>query len=104
MTNQEYLQSILASDKLEEFVTWLDEYGAFDGSPWMEWFNKEYCKKCESIGCTYNAYWGLEKPDEVRKVECSYCELEGKCRFFPNYETTIDNKDIIKLWLMAEHT
>ncbi len=81
---------------LEEFVEWLDTYGAFDGSPWMEWFNEKYCQNCENIMIRpYN-------DDSDIEIPCSYCELKRNCKFFPNKEETPDNKEIIEMWLAEE--
>ena len=38
----------IKSKNIDEFTEWLDKYGAFDGSPWIEWFDKTYCQKCEA--------------------------------------------------------
>ena len=93
MNNFENLKSL----SLESLATWLDINVRFDDSPWMKWFDKKYCRNCESIECTYVDYW---KSDEHNcKVECAYCELEHKCRFFPDMEDIPDNRDIIELWL-----
>lgn len=73
---------------------WLDEHGQFDGSPWMEWFDTNYCKKCEPI---------LGKcEDDYRTLKFSYCELKGRCRFFPDLDHCIRNSEIIEMWLKLE--
>lgn len=85
---------------LEEFAEWLDKNGQFDGSPWMTWFNSNFCNKCESIECAYSDYWKSDANfSYTGKLECSYCELEGKCKFFPEMPDTPSNKDIIIMWL-----
>ena len=50
MTNYEKLKNM----SVDDFAEWLDEYGKFDESPWSEWFNSTYCKKCESIEVNRN--------------------------------------------------
>lgn len=80
---------------LKDFVEWLDEYGNFDGSPWMKWFDEKYCQNCDHI-ITYSVdFPNIEMP-------CSYCELYGNCKFFPDKEDTPDNKEIIEMWLAEE--
>jgi hypothetical protein len=77
MTNFEKFKSM----SIDELADWLDKYGQFDGSPWMEWFNDNYCKKCESIECEVDekdAFW----PGYT--MDCTYCELENKCKYFPH--------------------
>lgn len=79
---------------IEEFTEWLDEHGRFDNSPWMKWFDKLYCSNCESIMCRYE--------DSNIEFPCAWCELEHKCKFFPELKESPDNKDMIKMWLQAE--
>ena len=96
MTNFEKIKNM----SLDEFAEWVDEHGMFDNTPWMKWFNENYCDKCESI---------FVKAEEAEKVlgikpfyneeyECAYCEVyENCCKFFP--DKCPSNKDIIKMWL-----
>lgn len=84
----------IKSKSVDKFAEWLDKYGMFDNSPWMEWFDKKYCNKCEPVMCRYK--------DSKSEIPCSWCELENKCKFFPNLDHTPDNKDIIKMWLESE--
>lgn len=79
---------------IEELSSWLDEHGRFDGSPWMMWFDKLYCDNCESIMCRYE--------DSSREFPCAWCELEHKCKFFPEMDHTPDNRGVIKMWLQTE--
>ena len=37
--------------------------------------------------------------DGGREFPCSYCELNGNCKFFPDLDEAPDNKMIIKMWL-----
>ena len=104
MTNFERLQAMT----LDELVEWLDRNGQFDDSPWSNWFNENYCSKCESIMCKYKDaeetlgftpyIFGSYGGD----LECAYCELEHKCRFFPDLDDTPDNLETIKMWLNQE--
>ena len=71
---------------INQFSEWLDEYGVFDNSPWIQWFNGLYCNNCEAI------MW----------FPCLCCELEGKCKYFPDLDEAPDNKMIIKMWLESE--
>jgi hypothetical protein len=100
MTNLEYLQSL----PINKFAEWLDEHGQFDGSPWMDWFNETYCKKCESIKCKIKSTnIGITPLYPDREIDCAYCELEHKCKFFENLEDVPDNKEIIKMWLLKSY-
>ena len=82
------------SMNIDELAKWLDEYGAFDDSPWINWFNEKYCKNCPDIICKYE--------DGVKEFPCSYCELNNKCKFFPEYDETPNNETTIKMWLESE--
>ena len=89
---------------IETLVEWLDENGQFDGSPWCEWFDENYCKKCEPIKCKYSdtkKHLGFESFYEA-DISCAYCELEGRCKFFPELDETPSCKDIVKMWLESE--
>lgn len=80
---------------LDQFAEWLNKFGQFDKSPWMEWWDRTYCKHCDPIMCKYSDY-AIEFP-------CSWCELnDNKCKFFPKLEDMPDNKEIIKMWLQTE--
>lgn len=82
------------SMNIDELAEWLDKYGMFDNSPWMSWFDQKYCKNCEDIMCKYE--------DSEREFPCSYCELNGNCKFFPDLDEVPDNKMSIKMWLESE--
>lgn len=84
----------LKNMETEDFAEWLDEYGAFDNSPWMRWFDDKYCKNCPDIVCKYE--------DSEREFSCSYCETYGKCKFFQEMDEVPENKEIVKMWLESE--
>lgn len=90
MTNFENIKAM----SVEELASWLDKHGRFDNSPWIAWFDTLYCGNCEPIICHY--------PESKREFSCSYCELEGQCKFFPDMDHVPDNEDIIKMWLQLE--
>ena len=48
---------------------------------------------CADIMCKY---------EDGERFPCSYCELNGNCKFFPNLDETPDNKRITKMWLESE--
>lgn len=90
MKNIELLQSM----SVEELTAWLDKHGQFENSPWMKWFDKNYCEECE-VEIAY-------VPEFDREVKCSWCELHGKCKYFQEMEDVIDGKKIIEAWLKAD--
>jgi hypothetical protein len=85
------------SMNIDEFIEWLDKNGTTDYSPWVLWFDDNYCKKCEPE-ITYKEILGKEY-----ECECAWCEThDNKCRFFPDVDYALDNKKTIKLWLESE--
>lgn len=94
----------LTSLSLEELAKWLDNNVQHDDSPWMAWFNKKYCSKCEPE--IVKKEDSMSKLDfellfNEKEIECSYCEVYNKCRFFPNKEN-LSTVEIIELWLKEE--
>lgn len=90
MNNFEKLQSM----SVEDLAKWLDQNGMWDHSPWSQWFDSTYCKRCESV----EAY----VPDWDRECDFAWCELEHKCRYFTDLEDVPDCKEIIKMRLESE--
>lgn len=84
----------MRSKSIDEFTEWLDNYGQFDNSPWMKWFDEKFCSNCKPIMCHCEG-------SEV-EFPCSWCELNDKCKFFLDMDHSPDNKDIIKMWLESE--
>lgn len=80
----------IKSKNINELAEWLDKYGAFDNSPWSEWFDKNYCSKC-----------GVETRYDDNN-EYSWCELYNYCRFFDDMYDMPDNKEVIQMWLESE--
>ena len=74
----------IKSKNIDELAEWLDKYGAFDNSPWVEYFNENYCRKCEP------------------ESDYGYCELNGNCKFFKHMSEIPSCKDMVKLWLKSE--
>lgn len=101
MNNFKRIQSMT----IDELAEWLDKNCMFDNSPWLNSFNEKYCEKCESIKCKYA---GAEEKLDITpfsysgEIECAYCELENKCRFFQDLDDVPDNKEMIKMWLEEE--
>lgn len=91
MTNKEWLQQA-TEDELIEFFDNLD---SFETSPYMSWWDKNYCSNCPAILCRYE--------DSNRDIPCSFCELENYCTFFPEIDHIPDSKDMLRLWLNQEY-
>lgn len=81
----------IKSKNIEELAEWLDEYGMYDGSPWMNWFDDNYCNKCEAEV--------IYIPEFKRECDCAWCELHHKCKHFLDMNDIPNNKQIIKMWL-----
>ena len=85
----------LKSKNIDELAEWIDEYGQFDGSPWLDYWDDNYCKKCDS-----------EKvfvPALCKETKVAWCELHYKCKFFQEMDDVPDIKQIIKIWLESEY-
>ena len=101
MNNFEKLQSM----SIDELAEWLDQNGIIDNSPWLEDFNDKYCAKCESVMCKYEdaekavGFKPLFSDDEI---ECAYCEVYKKCRYFEEMDEVPDGKEMVRLWLEEE--
>jgi hypothetical protein len=101
MNKFEKIKSMSISDLSE----WLDKNGQFDTAPWTLWFDRNYCSNCESIMCKYEDI--KESTDfkpyfSERGIECAYCEIYKKCRYFEDMDDVPDGKDMVKLWLKSE--
>ena len=80
---------------IDALAEWLDKYVQYDGSPWCEWFDENYCKNCEYIMCHY--------PDSECEFPCAWCEINDyKCKFFPDMDEQPDSREIVKMWLESE--
>lgn len=86
---------IFKTKNIDELTDWLDEHGAFDNSPWTKWFDEKYCKQCEPESVYIPMF-----DDEC---ECSWCELNGKCKYFQELDDTHNNKQTIRMWLESEN-
>ena len=100
MNNFEKLKSM----SVEELAAWLDENGIVDNSPWLDDFNNKYCANCESVMCKYEDAEKIVgfKPFYDDEVECGYCEVYNKCRFFEDRDEVPDGVEMVKLWLNEE--
>lgn len=85
---------------IEQFAEWLDKYGQFDGSPWMIWFDENYCSKCPSEQGYLPDYTG--KHTWNVPTEFAWCELHDKCKFFQEMDATPSSKEVVKMWLESE--
>ena len=91
MTNFEFITSKSA----DELAEWLDKCDVFEDTPWMRWFDDNYCSKCQPEFAKY--------VDSDTDMEFSWCELYGKCMFFKDIDKIPSSKDIIRLWLENEY-
>jgi hypothetical protein len=94
------------SKNIDEFAKWLDKYGAYEDLSWMKWWNENYCQKCEMVTIPREEYarivgWKLCS-DYHGNIDCGYCEVNGRCRYFEDMDEVPDSIEIIKLWLETE--
>ena len=96
MTRYEQFTSM----SIEDLAAWIDEHGQFDNSPWMNWFDENYCRNCSPIT--------ISKKEQKEKLgfealynidaTCAYCEVHKECRFFQGRPTPT-LQEIILMWL-----
>lgn len=75
---------------IDELAAWYDKHCSHDDDPAITWWNDTYCNKCEPV------------IDSNRDMEFCWCELNGKCRFFQDMESTPNTIQMTKLWLESE--
>lgn len=85
MTNLEAFRSMTMD--IDKFAKWLHE-NCGDDAAWVLWFDKKYCNKCECIPM-----------NDYSCLEYAYCEVNKKCRYFPDLNEIPSMEDIIKMWL-----
>ena len=62
---------IITVDELADF---LDEFGQFDGSPWTEWFGRNYCDKCvNELACP--AISKIDGKITIDEAQCDGCNV-----------------------------
>lgn len=83
------------SKNIDEFVEWLHKIGMHESSPWMKFFDDNYCKKCEPEVA--------DDPDAGWHLSSAYCELHDKCKYFKDIDDIPSIKQIIKMWLESEY-
>ena len=86
------------SKNIDELVEWLDKNGASDNTPWIRWYDKNYCKRCKPVvACMPSVL-----PDWEGEHEFAWCELNSNCRYFQDIKNVPNRKETIKLWLESE--
>lgn len=88
MTKLKNFQSMVMD--IDKLAKWLNE-NCGDDADWILWFDKNYCQKCEGISIDGSACG-----------DYAYCEVNKKCKFFPEMDSAPSCKEIVKLWLESE--
>lgn len=96
----------IKSKNIDEFAEWLDKYGIYDDSPWNKWWDKNYCQKCEAVTIERKEYARITGwrnwYNYCGDIECAWCEINKKCKYFQDLDYIPDNEEIIKIWLKSE--
>lgn len=90
LTNYESIRQ----KSIHEMEEWLHKYGEYEGTPWQKWWKENHCDKCETVTETC--------VDSGKEYDFCYCDLERKCRFYPEMEEEPSLKQVIRMWLEAE--
>lgn len=93
MNNYERIRA-MSIDDLSEF---LDERCSYDNDPSIEWWDRKYCGHCESVTKKYVNFSGHET-----EMEFAWCEVNGKCKYFPELEEYPNTRQMMKMWLESE--
>lgn len=85
----------IKSKNIDELVEWIDKYFAFDFSPYMKFWDDNYCSRCKPEV--------VDDPDVGGELCSMYCELHDKCKYFQDKEEIPSIKETIKMWLESEY-
>ena len=83
----------IKSKNIDELAEWLDKYCIYDGAPWVNFWDINYCEKCESIELSNSLGYN---------TDYAYCEVNGHCKFFKELKDVPSTKQLIKMWLESE--
>ena len=90
----------IKTKNIDELAEWFSENYMFDEAPYWKYFDDNYCKGCKPEIVLVES---LNRDiDSDREMECAWCELNHKCKFFQEMNEIPDNKQIIKMWLLSE--
>ena len=100
MTNFELIKCL----SLEGLAGWLDSLEYSGDSPWNLWFDNNYCNKCPRATCPSDVSKAVLGIDSYfgSGVECAYCEMYDKCRYFPDLDATPTQEEVITMWLRRD--
>lgn len=84
----------LKTKNIDELARWINKKDTLSDYPWIRWFDKNYCRKCETV-------FAIVEPFD-HECECAWCEAHKKCKYFQDMVDIPNNEEIIKLWLESE--
>lgn len=82
------------SMSIDELTEWINHYHQGISPPWIEWLDKHYCANCDLIKTFV--------PDYGKEMSFSWCELHNTCKYFPEANGLLDDKQIIRMWLESQ--
>lgn len=88
MTNRDVIKNFSE----EDFINWLVNFNLVEDSPWLQWLDDAYCKRCQRIsgrieGSDYDHFFS---PCEFGADECPFKVAD------------LEDRELIKLWLDAK--
>ena len=88
MTNREFFKNFSEKD----FVKWLASLELVENAPWLQWFDKEHCKKCQPIMGRMEGH-DFDQPFAPCEFEVDEC---------PYGVADLTDEELIEMWLDAE--
>lgn len=88
--------NVIKNFNIDELADFINKYCEWEYSPWEKWFTTNFCNSCERVMC--------HLINSTNEFPISWCDLnDNKCKFFPNLENGLSNKELIKIWLSKEY-
>lgn len=82
------------SMNIDEMASWLSCLSYYDDTLWLSWWEDTFCKDC---------YAEMVQIEEGKWIPCTWCELNDKCRCFPEIDDIPSDEDVIRMWLESEY-
>ena len=96
-----WFEKIQKDMTVQELAKFLDSVHDYDSSPWISYFQKEFCDKCEPIIATAPGSWSFEPEKEYEFAPCELINEDGTHNNPCGY-ANCKTVELVKLWLNSE--